>query len=109
MKSPHALLVAGIMLAPAFLAAAENEQAVEHFERKIRPVLVERCWKCHGEKEQENGLRLDSREAALKGGATGRAIRPGEPEASLVIKALKYTDDDLKMPPDGKLPDSVIA
>ena len=79
------------------------------FEAKIRPVLVESCFKCHGGKKTSNGLRVDSREALLKVGDSGPAIVPGSPEKSLLIQAIRYTGDELKMPPDKKLPDAVVA
>ena len=67
------------------------------------------CFKCHGEKKQSNGLRLDSREAALKGGDTGPALVAGKPDESLLVQAVAQTHAELKMPPSGKLPDSAVA
>ncbi|WP_020470542.1 PSD1 and planctomycete cytochrome C domain-containing protein [Zavarzinella formosa] len=89
----------------AGLAADPN---VEFFENKIRPVLVEQCLSCHGEKKQAGGLRLDTKQAVLKGGDTGPALIAGKPTESLMIKAIKQ-DGELKMPPKGKLPASVVA
>ena len=83
----------------------------EFFENKIRPVLVEQCLKCHAEGEGrklKGGLRLDTRAALLKGGESGPAIVPGDPDKSLLVKAIRY-QDDLQMPPKGKLPEPVIA
>src|SRR5437899_3134430 len=85
-----------------------SQQAVEFFESKIRPVLVERCLKCHGPAKQKADLRLDSREAMLKGNDSGPVIVPGQPAKSLLIQAIRQSED-LKMPPDGKLPPEVIA
>ncbi len=86
---------------------------IEFFEAKIRPILVEQCYKCHGEKSEKirGGLLLDSKAGVLKGGDNGPAIVPGAPEKSLLIKAVRYTDDDLQMPPKGKklAPDQVQA
>ncbi len=82
---------------------------VEFFEKQVRPVLVEHCHKCHGATKQWAGLRLDSREAMLKGGDNGPAIVPGNPDASLLIRAVKHADDNLKMPENGKLADGLIA
>jgi hypothetical protein len=76
---------------------------VEFFEKRVRPVLVEHCQKCHGTKEQSGGLRLDSRGAVLAGGDQGAALVVGQPGMSLLIKAIRYDDDDLQMPPKGKL------
>lgn len=95
------------LLSCASLAIADEQ--TDFFEKKIRPVFVEHCHKCHGEKKSENGLRVDSLEALLKGGEIGPAIVPDEPEKSLLILALKYEKEDLQMPPKGKLDDAIIA
>lgn len=108
-------------LAVFFLGAAAVAQAadaklspeeLQFFESKIRPVLVENCYKCHsqGAEKVKGGLLLDSREASLKGGNTGPAVVPGDVEKSLLIQAVRYKDKDLQMPPnERKLPDSQIA
>jgi len=74
------------------------------FELKVRPVLAGTCVKCHGEKKASGGLRLDSREAMLTGGENGPAVVPGNPEGSLLLTAVRYADDGLKMPPNQPLP-----
>ncbi|MEQ1826925.1 MAG: PSD1 and planctomycete cytochrome C domain-containing protein [Pirellula sp.] len=76
------------------------------FEREIRPVLVSQCIKCHGEKKQEGGLRLDSRKGLLQGGDSGAAVVAGKPEESLLIEAIHHRG--LEMPPTGKLPNKVL-
>jgi hypothetical protein len=78
--------------------------AVEFFENKIRPVLAEHCYSCHSQKAEKlkGGLYLDSREGLLKGGEHGAAIVPGDPEKSLLIRAIRYTDENLQMPPKDK-------
>ena len=95
------------------LSAAELSPAqLRFFENKIRPVFAENCYKCHSQQAEKvkGGFLLDTREGLLKGGDTGPAIVPGDPESSLLIKAIRYTDPDLQMPPKGKkLPDEVIA
>jgi len=98
------------LLLPRLLLAAESPNAspegIEFFEKKIRPVLVERCYACHSaenEKKLKANLYLDSREGLLKGGDTGPSIVLGAPEKSLLIKAITYKDDNLMMPPKGKL------
>ncbi|HND56171.1 MAG TPA: DUF1549 domain-containing protein, partial [Pirellulaceae bacterium] len=88
--------------------------AVEHFERKIRPVLAERCFECHSAKiaAPKGGLRLDSRAALLKGGDLGLAVVPGKPNESLLLHAVNYdasASGVSEMPPGGKLSDAVIA
>lgn len=86
----------------------EQEQ---FFEERIRPVLAMQCAKCHfsNAEKLKGGLRLDSREGARLGGDSGPAIVPGNPDASLLIKAVRYKDDELRMPPEAKLPDSVVG
>jgi len=85
--------------------------AIEFFEAKIRPVLVERCFKCHSgaRKKPKGGLRLDGRAWMLDGGDTGPAFVAGDPAKSLLIESLHYGDKSYKMPPDSKLSKSVIA
>ncbi|APW58925.1 PSD1 and planctomycete cytochrome C domain-containing protein [Paludisphaera borealis] len=87
-------------------AKAEADRA-RFFEQKVRPLLAEKCYSCHGPDKQKGGLRLDSREAALKGGETGAAVAPGKPEASPLVAAVRY--EDLEMPPTGKLEADQIA
>src|SRR6266403_5067774 len=86
----------------------------EFFEKKIRPVLAERCYKCHSrEAEKLKGeLLLDSKEGMLKGGESGKpAIVPGNAEASRLIEAIRYGNEDLQMPPPqiGKLTAEQVA
>ena len=93
-------------------AASPTADQIEFFENRIRPVLVEHCYSCHSDKAEKvrGGLRLDSREATLKGGTSGQVIVPGDPEASLLIKAVRYMDEDIQMPPkEKKLPAEQIA
>ena len=87
----------------AFLVLAGSVRADDqHFEQYVRPLLIERCHKCHAGTEAKGGLRLDSREFALKGGDTGAAIIAGKPEQSLLLQAVRH-ENGLEMPPDGKL------
>jgi len=85
---------------------------IEFFENKVRPLLAKECYKCHSTQSEKvkAGLLVDSREGLLKGGNTGPAVVPGNPEKSLLITAVRYTDADLQMPPKGKkLSDEQIA
>src|SRR5438876_11007659 len=98
-------LIAAVVL-PALVssraAAPEPDHAgVEFFEKKIRPIFVEHCYQCHSKDAEKvkGGLLLDTREGLLKGGDTGPALVAGDPEKSLLIKAVRYTDEDLQMPP----------
>src|SRR5205807_4064930 len=105
-------LVAFCYLVPCTGFAAEPTPAqLQFFENRIRPVLAENCYKCHSVQAEKvkGGLLLDSREAVLKGGDTGPALIPGDPEHSLLIKAVRYSDPELQMPPKGKqLPDATV-
>jgi hypothetical protein len=83
--------------------------ALQFFESKVRPLLVENCFKCHADKKQRGGLRVDSLAALLEGGDQGPAVVPGVPEKSLLIKAIQHTDKELKMPPTKKLGKEQIA
>src|SRR5580704_1105111 len=90
-------------------AAADD---FEFFEKHVRPVLVDNCYKCHSATSEKlkGGLLLDTRDGMLKGGDTGPCLVPGDPEKSLLIKAVRYTDKDLQMPPkDKRLSDGKIA
>lgn len=88
----------------------EPEQ-LEFFEKLIRPVLVKECYSCHsaGAKEVEGGLTLDTRAGIRKGGDRGAAVVPGNLRRSLVVEAIRHTDDELRMPPEKKLPADVIV
>lgn len=105
---PLSLLICG-WAAMAGGAAAE-EPDFEFFEKKIRPVLAAHCYECHSADARKlgGGLRLDHREGVLQGGESGPAVIPGQPDRSLLVKALRY-DDLIQMPPQGKLPPHVIA
>ena len=112
--SPGAILAFAFVAVPAALAAAPEAAGLEFFEKHIRPVLVESCYKCHSAQAEKlkGGLLLDTREGVLKGGDTGPAVIPGDPEKSLLIKAVRYTDKDLQMPPaksGEKLAPEVVA
>src|SRR5262245_33002766 len=100
------------MRIPALLALALTPIASpqpEFFGNKIRPVLATRCYACHSAAKPTSGLAVDSKAGLERGGTRGNAIHPGDPSASLLLKAISYTDPALKMPPDGTLPDTVIA
>jgi cytochrome c553 len=96
---------------PVTQAASLTPAQVQFFENRVRPVLVENCYKCHSRQAEKvkGGLLLDTRDGVLKGGESGAAIVPGDPDKSLLIKAIRYADPDLQMPPkDKKLSDPQI-
>jgi hypothetical protein len=88
-----------------------SPEGIEFFEKRIRPLLTQKCYACHSSqsKKLRGELLLDSRAAVLKGGASGPAIVPGSPEESLLILAVRGTDEELKMPPDTPLSKSEVA
>ena len=92
-------------------AGAFSPSDLEFYEKQVQPILADNCYKCHShEADKIKGeFVLDSREGLLKGGETGPAIVPGDPEKSLMIKAVRHVDDDLKMPPKQKLAAEQIA
>ncbi|MEX2577481.1 MAG: PSD1 and planctomycete cytochrome C domain-containing protein [Verrucomicrobiales bacterium] len=97
----------------AHVAAADVEHE-EFFERRIRPVLAENCYECHSARadKPKAGLRLDTRQGWEKGGESGPAIRPGNPDRSLLVRAVRHSDSVLRMPPPehaGKLSSEEIA
>src|SRR5262245_9804885 len=111
-RMPACLPLIAAALAASPLSASDADEAVL-FENKIRPLLAERCYECHSAgKKQKGGLVLDSRTGWEKGGDSGPAILPGRPEESLLIKAVRGTSEDLRMPPEksgGKLNAAQIA
>ena len=106
-------LMAGAILATRApcLAAPGERESMDFFEAKIRPVLVEHCYKCHSveSKKRKGELWLDSRAGILQGGKSGPVLVPGAPEKSRLIAAIRYRDLDLQMPPDQPLPPSIVA
>src|SRR5438445_5473231 len=100
-----ALLTVGVA---RIRSASPDDAGIDFFEKKIRPILIANCYECHSEKAKKlkGGLRLDTREGVRKGGDSGPVLVPGKPNESLLLKAVRYTDDELKMPLKGKLPDA---
>jgi hypothetical protein len=112
--------IRNIGLITAFLAAAHANAAealepsaerYEFFEKRIRPVLIERCYECHSTqaKKLKGGLLLDTQAGLLKGGDSGPAIVPESPHKSLLIQSLRSDDKKIQMPPKEKLPEAVVA
>jgi hypothetical protein len=100
-----------VLLLVALLPAAAQSSNADLFETKIRPVLVAKCYACHSSKLKApmGGLVLDTKAGLEKGGASGPAVISGKPDESRLLRALRYADPHLQMPPAGKLPDDTIA
>jgi hypothetical protein len=94
-------------ISPALIAQGVPAASPDFFEAKIRPLLASQCYSCHTDTHLGE-LRLDSRDAMLKGGKRGTALVPGDPEKSLLVSAVRQTDPALKMPMGGKLKDTEI-
>ena len=98
-----ALAVAPLLQAELVAASLSADEA-NHFEKKVRPLLEEHCLECHSaSKKVKGGLRLDFESGWKVGGDSGPALVPNDPDASLLIKAVRYRDPDFQMPPRKKL------
>lgn len=93
------------------IGAAAQNAALDQFETKIRPVLAAQCYACHSESVgvPQAGLLLDSASGIAKGGSSGPVIQPGDPDNSLLLRAIRYQDDELRMPPGKALSSEVVA
>lgn len=105
---PCAAALLWFVACPVTLAADEANEKL--FREQILPTLKTHCYECHSRDAEEvkGGLRLDTRAALREGGDSGEAIRPGDADASLLIKVLRYAEDDRQMPPRGKLDQKLI-
>ncbi len=112
MKFVTPLLIGALFAASATAAetpataptdAVDARAHLQFFEQEIRPLLVERCYKCHGAEKQKGGLRLDHISTMLTGGDSGPALVRGQSEKSLMIEAVRYKNEDLQMPPKEEL------
>lgn len=109
MSRPLYLLMIGLVLCANGAVRAQDEQRREHFQKTVRPILERRCYSCHSHAAQqmEGGLALDWRSGWEQGGGRGPAVVVGDSAKSLLVKAIRHEDAELKMPED-KLPDSEI-
>jgi hypothetical protein len=99
----------GLVLAAPLWAAAPGQlppaaPGTMDFDRDVHPILARSCLSCHGPVRQKGGLRLDDRDAALKGGNAGAVLRPGDAAGSRLLRVVAGLDPDLTMPPQGKPP-----
>lgn len=113
-SNPVFILTGALAFALPTFADEPTKEQLDFFEGKIRPILSEKCYKCHSLEsgKSKGGLTVDLAAATLKGGDTGPGIVPGKPEESLIYKAVTYADKDMQMPPTssgGKLDAQQIA
>ena len=104
---PRFLIVACLIFCLPGITPAQTVDS-SFFEKKIRPVLVDQCQSCHGDKKQKSGLRVDSLQALLTGGESGPSLVPRKPDESLLIKVIEQ-GEPYAMPPKGKLPREQMA
>lgn len=106
---PHVTLIILLVLSP--LVAGATDARETYFEKHIRPLLVERCYECHSASagKSKGGLLLDSKAGWALGGDSGPALVPGDPERSLLLRAVSYQDRELQMPPKKRLAMEEIA
>ena len=103
-----ALMLLSGLIPTAMRAASAISIEDEFFEKEVRPILVEKCWQCHGDgKAVKGGLRLTSRSSLLKGGDSGPAVVVSDPMTSPLIEAIRY-EHETRMPPKGKLKEREI-
>ena len=112
-KKANAFLVIVLLFAaikPVLAKEKFSSEDLDFFESKVRPLLAERCYKCHSHKAKKlkGDLYLDSRKGLLHGGDNGPAVKPGDLAGSLLIDAIRYRDPDLQMPPKTKLSEREI-
>ena len=104
-------VLAWLSVSPKVAYGEVAANGIDFFESRIRPVLVESCYDCHSAEKgtTEGELALDNCGAVLRGGRSGPVVVPGEPQASRLLQVIEYHDAGLQMPPDGRLPDEVVA
>jgi hypothetical protein len=101
------LFLASELARPSTGATEPSATEAEFFEKEVRPLLIEKCLKCHGDKRAKAGLKLTSRANVLQGGDNGAAVVAGKPDESLLLRAVRYQDTP-KMPPKGRLSERQI-
>ena len=89
-------------------AVAFAQDDTRYFDKRVAPILTKRCLGCHNQELNDGGISFLDRETLLKGGSRGPAIVPGQPDASVLIRAIQH-DGDLKMPPGPKLSSRDVA
>ena len=103
MNSPHCRTFASVLALAAFASVATAQPAKKvDYAKDVQPIFASACYKCHGDKKQESGFRLDRKADALKGGDLGKAIVPGKSAESPLIRYVAGLDKEIKMPPKGE-------
>ncbi len=108
------LFISGTIAMPGLSLAQDRleiptlteSEAIEFFETRVRPILAEKCLRCHNPQELNGSLDLTSRRGILDGGDSGPAVEMGDIDDSLLLSAIRY--DAFEMPPTGKLADAQI-
>ena len=110
MPRTPAVVLAVFVLAGSAAPAAPSDAELKFFETKVRPVLAEHCYSCHGPQKQKAGLRLDTTDGVKNGGSSGDPlVTPGDPKNSLLVRAVSHADGVAAMPPKGKLTAAQVA
>jgi hypothetical protein len=107
-RMPAHFALAWCLALSVMRAAGVSASEEAFFEGRIRPVLLEHCGECHLGGKSKGGFRMDSRAAILAGGESGAAVVPGDPDASAMIRAVRYADPDFRMPPRHRLEPAVV-
>jgi len=107
--APRPLTLCGALLL-GLCAVARGDEAQEQFAKTVKPLLMRKCFECHSSKADElkGNLKLESPADILKGGDSGPAVKEGDVEESLLLRAIRYQIEDKQMPPSGKLDDEDI-
>jgi hypothetical protein len=108
MRARKYFIVAAMISLAAPLGA---DEADDLFKKSVRPLFERKCFECHSSQADElkGNLKLETVEQILKGGATGPAVVAGDTQASFLLRAIRYMEDDFQMPPSGRLPDEDIV
>ena len=102
-----AIIVLALSACVGMRAESAPLDSTAKFEKSIRPLLAKHCWSCHGAEKQKGELRLDSLADMRKGGESGPAVVPGQPDRSPIVLAVRHSEQ-LKMPPKNKLSEAEI-
>jgi hypothetical protein len=108
--APLAFVLLTAAMAAARPSSSDEAAAVDFFEKKVRPILVDNCYNCHSaDTNSQGGLRVDDRNGLINGGKRGPAVVPGRPDKSLLLRAVRQVDPKFSMPPKKRLTDQQVA